>query len=284
MASILMRFPEGKCKALTLSYDDGVEQDIRLIEIMKKYGLKGTFNLNAGVYPTEQEFEEKKGSRHRRLTYAQATKLYGESGMEVAIHGYHHPHLTKLPVGVCMNEIVKDREALEKQFQTMVRGAAYPYGLFNDEVTTIMKGAGIVYARTVLNRDNFALPEDWLRWEATCKHTNPRLMELAERFVEKQPPSSPWLFYVWGHSYEFDLDDNWDVIEAFAAYMGGRDDIWYATNLEIYEYTEAYQRLVFSLDGECVYNPTLFDLYFEKNNEMYCVHPGEHRVLRKEIK
>lgn len=282
MASILMRYPGGKSKALTLSYDDGVVQDIRLIEIMKKHGLRGTFNLNAGVYPTEQMFVEQEPARHRRLTYAQATKLYQESGMEVAIHGYTHPHLTLLPTAVCMNEIVKDREALEKQFQTMVRGAAYPYGLFNDEVISILKGAGIVYARTVLYRENFALPEDWLRWEATCKHTSPQLMELAERFVEKQPPSAPWLFYLWGHSYEFDWDDNWNVIESFAEYMGNRNDIWYAANLEIYEYVEAYKRLVFSLDGNCVYNPTLFDLYFEKEKVMYCVHPGEHKVLGKE--
>ena len=50
---IFMRFPGGKKKALTLSYDDGVEQDIRLIDIMKKNGLKGTFNLNSGCYAPE---------------------------------------------------------------------------------------------------------------------------------------------------------------------------------------------------------------------------------------
>ena len=53
MANLFMRFPEGKVKALTLSYDDGVEQDVRLIEIMKKYGLKGTFNINSGLYASE---------------------------------------------------------------------------------------------------------------------------------------------------------------------------------------------------------------------------------------
>lgn len=278
MASILMRFPEGKSKALTLSYDDGVGQDIRLIEIMKKHGLRGTFNINAGRYSSEQTAPAQ-GYVHRRLSYTEATEVYKASGMEVAIHGYTHPHLTQLPVGVCMNEIVKDREALETQFQTMVRGAAYPYGLFNDEVINILKGAGIVYARTVRYREDFALPEDWLRWEATCKHTSPRLMELAERFLEKQPPSSPWLFYLWGHSYEFDKDDNWSVMEEFAEYVGNRSDIWYATNLEIYEYVEAYKRLVFSMDGNRVYNPTLMDLYFEKDKNMYCVHSGEHMVL-----
>ena len=104
-------------------------------------------------------------------------------------------------------------------------------------------------------------------------------MKLAKRFVEKQPPSSPWLFYLWGHSYEFDWDNNWNAIEEFAEYVGNRNDIWYATNLEIYEYVEAYKRLVFSPDGDHVYNPTLFNLYFEKI-VMYCVHSGEHKVLR----
>lgn len=53
MANLFMRFPQGRAKALTLSYDDGVEQDIRLIEIMGKHGLKGTFNLNSGLYAEE---------------------------------------------------------------------------------------------------------------------------------------------------------------------------------------------------------------------------------------
>ena len=39
MASIHLRFPEGKAKALTLSYDDGVEQDVKLLKIMQQYGL-----------------------------------------------------------------------------------------------------------------------------------------------------------------------------------------------------------------------------------------------------
>ena len=43
-----LRFPGGKPKCITLSYDDGVEQDIRLIALMEQYGFKGTFNLNYG--------------------------------------------------------------------------------------------------------------------------------------------------------------------------------------------------------------------------------------------
>ena len=36
-----------KKKAITFSFDDGVTQDIRLIEILNRYGLKGTFNINS---------------------------------------------------------------------------------------------------------------------------------------------------------------------------------------------------------------------------------------------
>ena len=38
---------QGKKKAVTFSFDDGVTQDIRLIEILNRYGLRGTFNLNS---------------------------------------------------------------------------------------------------------------------------------------------------------------------------------------------------------------------------------------------
>ena len=100
-------------------------------------------------------------------------------------------------------------------------------------------------------------------------------MELAHAFVEKKTDAFPALFYLWGHSYEFESDNNWNVIEEFAEYIGNRDDIWYATNIEIYDYIEAYKRLVFSMDGSKVYNPTCMSLYFQYEGQVYCVKPGE---------
>ena len=58
-----MRLKDGKTKVLTLSYDDGVVQDIRLIEIMNKYGLKGTFNINSALYLPEDAVREKFSGR-----------------------------------------------------------------------------------------------------------------------------------------------------------------------------------------------------------------------------
>ncbi len=125
MGSIFIQFPKGKKKALTLSYDDGVEQDIRLIEIMKQHGLKGTFNLNSGLY-AEEGTVYPPGTVHRRMTEKAVTEVYGGSGMEVAVHGLTHPFLEQLPVNLCTAEVMKDRENLERQFHTIVRGMLIP--------------------------------------------------------------------------------------------------------------------------------------------------------------
>lgn len=271
---VYMRFPGGKKKALTLSYDDGVEQDIRLIEIMKKHGLKGTFNINSGSYaPEGQVYPE--GTIHRRMSRSMAQDLYLNSGMEVAVHGLTHPFLEQLPENLCTYEVMQDRINLEEDYGTIIRGMAYPFGTTSDSVVEILKKCGIAYSRTVVSTERFGIPTDWLRLPATCHHKNPRLMELAKNFVENAGNRAPALFYLWGHSYEFEADNNWNVIEEFAEYIGGRENIWYATNIEIYDYITAYNQLIFSMNGKMVFNPTSITLYFEMQDKIYCVKPGE---------
>lgn len=276
--NVYMRFPDGKTKALTLSYDDGVEQDIHLVEIMKRNGLKGTFNLNSGIY-TPEGYTYPEGTIHRRMTRKQCVDLFKDSGMEVAVHSLTHPFLEKLPNANCNYEVLQDRINLEKDFDVVVRGMAYPYGTYSDEVIEVLKQCGIVYSRTVIATENFEVPTDWLRMPTTCHHNHPRLMELAKIFVEENVSREPLLYYLWGHSYEFDEDNNWNVIETFAEYLGNRDDIWYATNIEIYEYVEAYRQLVFNVDGDKVYNPTALKLYFQAGSQVVSVKPGETITL-----
>ena len=87
------------------------------------------------------------------------------------------------------------------------------------------------------------------------------------------------MFYLWGHSFEFETGDNWEVIEEFAAFAGGHEDVWYATNIQLHDYVQAYRRLEFSVDGRQVYNPTVTELFFEKDGEMYSILPGEKKNL-----
>ena len=278
MSGMFMRFPKGRAKALTLSYDDGTEQDIRLIRIMNQNGLKGTFNLNSGrfapegtVYPPE-EF-------HRKLSVRQVKEVYTDSGHEVAVHGLTHPFLEKLPESMAMWELLKDRENLENTFRTIVRGMAYPFGTCNDTVVECLKKAGLVYGRTTISSHSFDIPADWFRLQATCHHNDPELMPLVRKFIEEMPAREPWMFYLWGHSFEFETGDNWEVIEEFAAFAGGHEDVWYATNIQIHDYVQAYWRLEFSVDGRQVYNPTVTELFFEKDGEKYSILPGEKKNL-----
>ena len=219
------------------------------------------------------------------MTKTQATELYTGSGMEVAVHGVHHLPMEQLPAHLCVSEVLKDRESLEAQFNTIIRGMAYPYGTYSDQVLDCLRNAGIVYSRTCKSTGDFQIPKDWLQLNPTCHHADKRLMELARKFVEEECARypwemTPWLFYVWGHSYEFDTQNNWNVIEEFAEYIGDRDDIWYATNIEIYDYVKAYEGLTYSADGSRIYNPTAVSLYVECKSRTYEIGPGKEICLR----
>lgn len=278
MAQVFMRFPGGKKRALTFSYDDGVEQDARLIEIFKKNGLKGTFNINSGEFTPEGTiFPE--GETYRRLTQKGVKELYDQEGIEVAVHGSTHPWLDHMPVNMCTKDLIDDREKLESVFDTIIRGMAYPFGTYNDDVVDSMKSVGIVYSRTVQSTNKFDMPSDWMRLDPTCHHDDPKLMELAEEFLTADSWGRPWMFYLWGHTFEFDRNDNWEVIEKFCEYMANREEIWYATNIEIFDYQDAFKRLVFSMDASKVYNPTSYELFFFLNGKEYSILPGETKKI-----
>lgn len=266
-----MRFPEGRDKALTFSYDDNVIQNSRLVEILNRHGMKGTFNLNSGLFTNEVN------AGGRTMPVDEITALFADGRHEVAVHGLTHPFLEALSPVMCTYEVLQDRLNLEQRFGRVVRGMAYPMGTYNDQVVECLKACGILYARTTVSTEKFTLPADWLRLPATCHHNNPRLMELAEKFVSPGRHHYPSkLFYLWGHTYEFDDHDNWNVIEEFCDFMAGREqEIWYATNGEIFAYMEDYNRLIFSVDGSMVQNPTSRTLWFSVDGQTYSVAPGE---------
>ena len=272
--SFLM-FPGFREKAVTLSYDDGGDADRRLVAILNKHGLKGTFNLNSKMVYSQRE---------GKLHADEVKNLYLTAGHEIATHGCVHLPLAAVDFASAVNDIINYRKALEILSGDFVIGNAYADGSYDEDVLRIMKYCGICYARTTTSTYSFNMPREWLKWNPTCKHTDPKLMELAKEFVEWQPRSYylnnvPKLFYLWGHSFEFDNDDNWNVIEEFSAYIGGREDIWYATNNEIFKYAQAFERLQFSANGEMVYNPSVVDVYIRYFGKQYLVPAGKKVIL-----
>ena len=157
---------------------------------------------------------------------------------------------------------------------------AYANGSYNDDVVNILGCCGIEYSRTTVSTEKFDMPTDWLRLPATCHHKNPKLMELARQFVEIPESegyfwrNKPRLFYVWGHSYEFDRDNNWELLEEFCEYIGGREDIWYATNGEIYDYQKAFKSLRYTADESVVHNPSATDVYIETSSGKIIIPAG----------
>lgn len=273
--TIFMRFPGGRSKAMTFSYDDSVYQDLRLKGIFDKYHLKCTFNINSGwMHPEEQERVEYKG----KLKFSEMADF--TENHEIAVHTSHHPRLEILKPINLLDEILEDRREIERRFGTDARGMAYPFGGVSDAVINAARTAGIVYSRHVDSTHNFALPQNWMMLKPTCHHADPRLMELADKFVNQNPRwEEVWMFYVWGHSYEFDNDQNWDVIEKFAQYISRHDDVWYATNIQIYDYVKAYEALRLSALAERVYNPTASKVWLCCSGETISIGPGEERKL-----
>ncbi len=244
MKTMFNRWPGGHLKCLTLSYDDGVTEDRELVSIMNRHGIRGTFHLNSGLIGSE-----------RRVTKSEVAALY--AGHEISTHMAMHPFPTRLTREEILAETLEDRRHLESLAGYPVRGMSYPYGDYDVRVIDLLRACGIEYSRTVQATGQFRLPADWMQWHPTCHHQE--CLTLADRFLEL--PEKPYqqglyCFYVWGHSYEFPRDNNWNLIETFCDKMGHRDNIWYATNIEIVDYIRAVREVRSSADGTLLYNPS----------------------------
>lgn len=224
----------GKRKAVTFSYDDGVTQDIRLVELLNKYGLKCTFNLNSGSLGTPGMLV-RNGMKvaHYKVAPQAVKDVY--AGHEVAVHTLTHPWLTRLADEEVIRQVEEDRKALEALAGYPVVGMAYPMGDVDDRVARLIREhTGVRYCRTTIETDSFAAQEDLYQFDPNVYHLNwDRMWELAKRFVELEP-EEPQVFYIWGHAYEMDYDSsNWVKLEEFFRYISGREDIFYGTNTEV---------------------------------------------------
>lgn len=271
MFELQLRFPEGKAKTVTLSYDDGSVYDAKLVEMIDRAGIKCTFNINSGLYAKEAT-----GSPFR-MTKEATFKLYENGGHEVASHAVTHPHIAAQDSANGALQVLEDRANLEEMTGYTVRGFAYPYGSVDDKMVETLRTCGICYARTTDETESFAIPTDWLRLNPTCYHRNPKLDELCDKFLDKSPVShqAPWMFYMWGHSSDYNRENEWYILEKFCERFGHREDIWFATNIEIYDYVQAYKNLRWSVGGAFVENPTNIDVWFRKDGEVYVVKAGQ---------
>ncbi|MBR6772892.1 MAG: polysaccharide deacetylase family protein [Clostridia bacterium] len=277
-----LRFPEGKPKAVTLSYDDGAYTDVRLIETLDKYGLKCTLNIIGN---------DVANGKGLTLDYLKNSVL--AKGHEIATHGYMHRANDSIRSIEGIRETLDTRIVLENALGRIVRGMAYPdrsvdkstQPAIYENVKTYLSMLDIAYARMAGGNGSFELPEDWLNWMPTAHHENPKLFELIRSFNETDlnriycSNRSPKIFFLWGHSFEFERNQNWDRLEKICTELSGKEDVWYATNMEIHDYVECYRSLIYSADGQRIYNPTLKDIWFDIDGALRIIRSDETITL-----
>ena len=245
---------------------------------MAEYGIKCTFNLNS------QKSNEMFGNM---LTAPEAKKYIVERGHEIALHGAFHKGLGLVRPVEGIKDILDLRLEFEKDFGVIVRGMAYPdstkmlHGNNWETIKTYLKELGVVYSRLTGYKPDFDMPEDWYLWTPTASENHPEIYELAENFVNLDINSLyiagqyPKLFLMSGHASGIEKNNKWDHFEKICKILANHEDIWYATCMEIYEYTKAYEALVWSADSTMVYNTSVFEIWFEADGKLYKINPGE---------
>ena len=225
----------GKTKAVTFSFDDGVTQDIRLIEIFNKYGLKGTFNLNSEFLGLDGTLDRNgRTVRHDKIPADKIREIY--AGHEVAAHTLTHPFLPSLSDDEIIRQVELDRQNLSRLCGYEVVSMAYHCGgeNNNDHVSEIIRNhTGIKLARTITSTYDFGAQENLLRFNPSVHYIDERLDEIVDRFLALDSDEVA-LLYIWGHSYEMDAEYiTWEKFEEVCKRLSNHDDIFYGTNKEV---------------------------------------------------
>ena len=219
-------------KYFTLSMDDGAEHDKRYIELMKKHGLSGTFNISAGMF----------GKCHKmahinHIPKDEIRQVY--AGFEVASHGYMHEMYRYMSKVKTIHSLSEDRRELSELMGYDIVGHAYPYDMSTPAAEDFLRSHNYLYTRKALGKKPlFYFPDDPLRFIATCSYTAKNVMELLELFIQTQPTNGDMLFMMWGHSWEmengFPRKCPEPEVERIFSKIAGRDDIVYCTNREAF--------------------------------------------------
>lgn len=270
-------YPGGKPKAFNITYDDGVLQDVRFVELLNKYGLKGTFNLNSELMENEFEWTHPNGMIVKRLPTSVVAELY--QNHEVASHTLTHPYLSQLNEAEVMHQMAKDKENLERLTGKPVLGFAGPFHHWSDMIADCAKKCGFEYARTAEERYSYAPPEEYYYWAAGSYHIMPGFRDFVEGFFHTEEELA--LCQIVGHTYDLDAEDMWDYMESILKRVAEDKSICSMTNLELVRYLKAMRSAVITADG--IQNPSDLPLWFEWNSSPICVEPGRDWCMMNPI-
>lgn len=266
-------YPNGKAKAFNVTYDDGVLQDIRFVELLNKYNLKGTFNLNSGLMENEFEWTHENGSVIKRLSKDKVVSLY--DGHEIASHTLTHPYMDNLSESEILYELQSDKANLKKLFGKKIKGFAVPFDYYSGLIEKCVKQCGFSYARISEESRSFTPQIDYFKWKSTVFHTDSELGNLTQQFLESDEELS--LFQIVGHSYDLDIENLWDKIESVFIEITSQKDILPMTTIEIINYLKAMDKA--EITDKIIKNNSDISLWFSIDGMTCEVKPNERIVF-----
>ncbi len=229
-------------KYFTMAFDDGVTQDAKIIEILKKYDAEHsiTFYINTGLLGVESDLTSLGvyGVQHKRWNLTELCNgVY--RGFDVGVHTLNHPGLSSFDSNPMYQKIQVEGDLINIEnitgYQPM--GMAYPGGdhlVSKVTIKNILENTSIRYARGTTSTGNFNLPTNFMMWQPTCHLADGNLFTYANWFLKTKVPYDQ-LFYVWGHGYELDQLSYYDEFEKLVKMMAEADDVVLVTNAEFYQ-------------------------------------------------
>lgn len=260
-------YPGGKARAFNITYDDGVTQDVRFVELLNKYGIKGTFNLNSRLMEEEFEWVHECGLVIKRLPPDVARDLY--PGHEVASHSLTHPYMQGMDEGALMWEMGEDKKKLQQLFKTEIAGFALPFDYYDWRIADCARRCGFEYSRGSHERYGYVPPEDYYWWAAGTYHVMPDFLPFVDGFFHTDTELA--LCQIVGHSYDLDVMDMWESMENILRRVSADESIVSMTNIELVRYLKA-MRAADVWDG-FIRNNSAMELWFEVDGETVKV-PG----------
>ena len=264
-------YPNGNHKALIMSYDDGLDDDIALAQLFDRYGIIGTFHLNSGLLDTRAIWNEGKPNEILQTYLSKDTLVHVFKNHEIAVHGTYHKALAGLSDKEILEEINVDIENLTILSDRKISSMAYAFGSTNDHVAEVIGTTPLTNARTVKSSYNFDLPKDYYLWNPTCHDSE--ALEYLEAYISLDSPSLS-LFYVWGHSWELrDTLRNQNILK-FCNKIGDRDDIWYTGAGNFADYHASLKAL--EIGPQQIVNPEGNGVvYYRKKRQLKSLDPGQ---------
>lgn len=192
-------------KYFILSIDDGTIYDHKVIEILNRYNIKGTFNLNSGL---EDFLWFNEGRPVQRLKLLENIDLY--KNHEVASHSLTHPHLTGCNDDHVGYEVGVDKENLERIFGYPISSFAFPFEDFDERTINRIKMIDGFKAIRVSEIDtSFRFPIDPFH----IKITSLDIVDALNKFDEFINDDNAELFVFVSHGYDFEFNNTYDALE-----------------------------------------------------------------------